>query len=256
MDRAQVRTFYRCYSNASAGQLRSGRYHYGHPALSKADLLHEFENHRMRENREPTALVSVTSRPLEAMNRALAKYYHFEESPQTIWIIIVRVPVGENDNSPHHAQELALQRQHRDADAFKYEFLFEWEIPRRYVEHRISVKTLVGRGIGGLLGSQYCAMGFPNFRDMQNILLKDILESDTYGSGRWLGSLAHAFGARTCTYELASQLLQNCLSGGRVDESDQIVHFCRSRFSGSLEFSDICDIELGIRDQLESCFGI
>jgi hypothetical protein len=256
MDHARSQLFYRCYSTTSARQLRSRRYHDGHPPLSEADLLYGFDNNRIRESKNPTALVSVTNRLLEAVHRALEKYYYFDEAPGTVWIVIIRVPGGENNDGPHHARELALQWHHENADIFKYECLFEWEIPREYVEDHVSVKTLLKREIGWLLGLQNCAKGFPGFRDVQNMLVDIILESDPYSIGRWLGSLAQAFGARTCTYELAFQILRECLSGGYVDEANQFVRLCGSELCGILEFSDICDIELEIRDQLDFYLGI
>lgn len=186
MDSAQDQLFYRCYSNESAGQLRSGRHHSGHPALSERDLLYEFDIHRIRENRQPTALVSVTKRPLEALNRALAKYYHSYEDPGEIWIAIIQVPGSGKSYGLHHAQSLARQSNYHDVDveAFKYEYVFEWEIPRVYVKHRVSVKTQSYRGIKRMIDLQYCAQGFPSFRETRTALVKEILESDPYYVGR------------------------------------------------------------------------
>lgn len=99
MDYAQDRYFYRCYSNRSAGQLRSGRYHDGHLPFTEKELLREFDIHRMRENKQPTALVSVTDRPFEALHRALAKHYYSYEDPGRSWIVIIRVPDGGNNNA-------------------------------------------------------------------------------------------------------------------------------------------------------------
>lgn len=256
MDNARPELFYRCYSKTSAGQLRSGLYFDDHPPLTEADVLDEFDNHRIRENEHPTALVSVTSRLLEAVHRALEKCCHCREASETVWIVIIRVPSGENHDGPHHARELALQWGHERPDVFKYEYLFEWEISREYVEDQISVETLLERGIIQSLGLHKCTEGFPSFRNLQSMLVDTILESDTYSTGRWLGSLAQALGARTCTYELTMQILRDCLSGCYIDEDNQFVHLRGSEPCGILEFSDICDIEDGIRDQLDSCLDI
>lgn len=35
----------------------------------------------------------------------------------------------------------------RDANAFKYEYLFEREIPTSYLEHNISLKELIKHGL-------------------------------------------------------------------------------------------------------------
>lgn len=52
------------------------------------------------------------------------------------------------------------QRKYLDADAFKHEFVFQWEIPHRYVEHLVSVRTLLGRRIERIidLGHTYPAL--------------------------------------------------------------------------------------------------
>ncbi|KAL4736248.1 hypothetical protein BDV11DRAFT_194294 [Aspergillus similis] len=187
MDHAQPQLFYRCFSTTSAGELRSGRYYDGHPTLSEMELLREFNKHQIRENTQPTALVSVTNRPLEAVNRALAKYYHYGEAPEAIWIAIIRIPGGENYNRPRHAKKLAQQSRLRNADVFKYEYLFEWEIPLEYVVHRVSVRALLDRDIEGLLGLQNCANGFPSFGYMQKTLVSNILDPHFCARGHWIG---------------------------------------------------------------------
>lgn len=218
----------------------------------KDNLLYEFDIHRIRGNRQPTALVSVTNRPLEVLNRALAKYYRSYEDTGKIWIVIIRLPDGRNSNGLHHAQGLAEEMEHPDAEALKYEYVFEWEIPQEHVAQRVSVKTLIDRGIERMIDPHYFANGVLSFGEMRNALVKEILDSDhPYGIGRWLGSLAQAFGAGAYTEEIAIQILQNCLSGGYVDEDHQYVYFCCADFCGGLGFSTICDIEFGIRDQLD-----
>lgn len=166
------------------------------------------------------------------------------------------MPCGENYNRPYHAKKLAQQSHIKNADLFKYEYLFEWEIPLEYVEHRVSVRTLLNRDIEELLGLQHFANDFPCFRYMQETLVCNILESHLYTAGRWLGSLAQAFGARTCTYELAFQILRTILDGGRIDEDGQFVRFGMLGSSGVLEFSDICATEHGIREHLNQYPGI
>ncbi|KAJ0422230.1 hypothetical protein BJY00DRAFT_280447 [Aspergillus carlsbadensis] len=256
MNHAQDQLFYRCYSDTSAGRLRSGEYYDGHPALTSGDLLVEFDRHRMLGNREPTALVSVTERPLEAVQRALAKYRINGEPPKTIWVVIIRVPGGKEYQKPHHARKLAKTLGLKDADVFNYEYLFEWEIPREYIEHTISVERLIYRKIEQLLGLHNLAYGFPGFRELQDTLLDCVLEPDLYGTGRWLGALAQAMCPRNSIYEVAFHILRSLPSGWRIYEHQQIVSFNLRGQAETLDFSDICVIELGIRDQLDSYFGI
>jgi hypothetical protein len=221
--------------------------------LSEDDLLNEWDIHRFEKNRQRTALVSVTNRPLEALNRALKKYYNSHENPGTIWIVIIRVPDGRNSIRPHHVQRLAQRlAQRRDDPAddvvkYKYEYVFEWEIPQEYVVHCVSLRTLIHRGIERMLRLQYYPQGFPSFKKMRDDLLKNNILANPSGTEFWLCSLAQAFGARAYTYEIALRTLHNCLSGGYIDEDNQYVYFNWADFCGSLEFSDIRDIEIGIQ---------
>lgn len=108
------------------------------PRLSESDLFRQFELHNDRRNRIPTALVSVSDRPIEALHRAFDKYYNWGEDPSTIWIAIISVPVTHCGEKPyHHAQELA-----DGDDRLKHEYLFEWKIPKQTVKHTVSVETL------------------------------------------------------------------------------------------------------------------
>ncbi|KAJ6157271.1 hypothetical protein N7497_006156 [Penicillium chrysogenum] len=199
----------------------------------------------MRENKQRTALVSVTDRPLEALHRALAEYYDTNEDPGSIWIVIIRVPDAGNNDGPHYARRLA--QRYLDADAFKHEYVFEWEIPQRYVEHCVCVKTLLDRRIETKID-----LGFRDFRSTRNALIKEIQDSDdAYSTGPLLGSLAQAFGTGAYTYEIAFHTLYNCLSVGDVDEIQQYIHFGRVDLGRSLDFSAIRSIELGIQDQLD-----
>jgi hypothetical protein len=155
--------YYRCYSSASAGGMRSGSYDYepNHPDLSEEELLDQFDNHRNKNTKRHTALVSVTKRPLEALNRALNKYHADGEEPAGIWIICIRAPnsKGPNQKSPHHAQVLAqrLGLAPEESRKFRHEYLFEWEIPRGYHLRTVSLRTLLNRGIEELMPLNYTA---------------------------------------------------------------------------------------------------
>jgi hypothetical protein len=67
------------------------------PTLSKSELLHQFKRHRHLKQKVPTALVSVSDRPIEAVHCAFVKYYNEHEDPQNIWIAIISVPDRENE---------------------------------------------------------------------------------------------------------------------------------------------------------------
>jgi len=248
MDYAEDRYFYRVYSSTSIGALRSGRYYHGHPALSENDLLDEFALHRRRNNRRPTAVVSVTNRPLEALHRALEKRYLFDEDPGTIWIVINRVPNDGDNCGPHHAQSLAETKKYSDAQVFEHEYQTKWEIPQDYVKHRVSVKTLLSRGIERIID-----LYFPEFRMTQNEFIKEIANSeDFYGAGRLIGTLAQIFGTGEYTADIASRILQDCLDVGHLDEDAQNVHFHTIRLCRGVDLTYIHYIDQGIDDQLDA----
>ncbi|KAF4222379.1 hypothetical protein CNMCM5878_005661 [Aspergillus fumigatiaffinis] len=79
------------------------------PRLSQAELLFQFDRHRDRANRIPTALVSVSDRHIEALHCGLEKYYNLSEDPGLIWIAIIFVPdtdATKKSTGYRHAKKL------------------------------------------------------------------------------------------------------------------------------------------------------
>ncbi|KAJ5213372.1 hypothetical protein N7449_000541 [Penicillium cf. viridicatum] len=230
--------------------------------LSQRELLHEFSNHMIRRQRVPTALISVTVRPVEALYRALEKCYASQEDPEEIWIAIIFVPDDAN-TKPHHARELAQQlMDNKDANAFRYEYLFEREIPRSYLEHNVSLKELIKRGLsdGMFLDAE---RSFPGtLEEFRRVIMSAIL-LDAYDAGRWLGGISRAFGAGAPVYEIANKIFSDSLGNFRhIDQNHQYVNVYWANdqgdleFHGGIEFGSICDIENGIRDKLDSWLDI
>ncbi|KAJ5464318.1 uncharacterized protein N7458_000004 [Penicillium daleae] len=260
------RYFYRCYSSASAGALRCGKYDDAPNKLSHHELLHEFANHRIRTKKVPTALVSVTVRPLEALQRALAKFYtpqEYAEGPKEIWIAILFVP-DDAKIKPHRACELAQQSTgSKNTDVFKYEYLFEREIPKAYVKHNVSLEKLLE---GGLSVKSFldADKNFPStLRSLQRLVMRELLDGDAYGVGRWLGGIARAFGIGAPFYEIAHNILSDCLKRfSCIDEDHQYGYFHwvddygNVELCGGIEFASICDIEDGIKDEFDSWLGL
>ena len=236
--------YYRCFSTTSAGGPRSGAYDkdLDHSKLSERDLLSQFDYHRDRDSKHPTALISVTDRPLEALNRALGKYY--TEKKDQIWIICVEVPETDKKNGPHHAQRLAVKRK-VESNKFRHEYLFEWEIPEDYISRIVPVQEFLNRGIEKMMPLEYDGEGV-RFSTLRDAFREEILTSDPYGTGRWLYSLTAA-----CGPMIAFQIYLDSLGGGFFDSDNQIV-----RYDGfeSIEFSDISIIEKQIKDGIEEGF--
>ncbi|THV47738.1 hypothetical protein BGAL_0291g00020 [Botrytis galanthina] len=138
--------FYRVYSPKSAGDLVCGKANQRWHRPSHINLEGEFKNHRNLSNREPTALVSVTTSIIRALKIAFNKHYRDDEKRAGIWIALIEVPDRDKDLY-HSAQEIARRCHDQYPVLFKNEYLFEWEIPIKYVVHGISVQTLVDRGL-------------------------------------------------------------------------------------------------------------
>ncbi|KAK3689342.1 hypothetical protein B0T22DRAFT_461330 [Podospora appendiculata] len=209
----------RAYSNSSAGKLVCGRKKTG-GHLSPEQLLEEFKNHALLRNQYPTALVSVSDRLLDTLNRAFNMKYERRDDPANIWVVFINVP-DPLPVSPactiHSAEDLARKCGIWNPQRFHYEFLFEWAIPEQYAQHKVSLKTLVDRGLDW--DRYYC------FRVDTNLPLRDLREKvremldhkswpssyDYYGVGISLGWFAKSFGARAPLKWICFQLLQDCI---------------------------------------------
>jgi hypothetical protein len=140
-----------------------------------------------------------------------------------IMIVFIEVPDAEDAGRVriHDASELAV------SNKFMYERLFEWEIPERYVLHRVSLRTLLDRGIGGFI--------LQSPERLQVLMERDLRDYDSQGDhpppplstkalrycisedlksefepGYYLGFFAKTFGARAPVYWIAYQLLDDC----------------------------------------------
>jgi hypothetical protein len=220
--------------------LTSGEKRVG-PPLSKSELLHQFDRHRIRTNKRPTALVSVSDRPIEALHRAFSIYYNDDEKASDIWIVIISVTVGDNHTSPyHHAEALAhkLGMSPTDSRKFEHEYLFEWEILGQYVEHMVSVETLLNRGLN--LDSYLDDHGhLPDLRRFRCLMMEAFLGSplDGYYVGRELGHMARCFGARAPVKDIAHSILTDCPFWISVDGESQYVEWAIEYDSDTNDYS-------------------
>jgi hypothetical protein len=102
------------------------------------ERLYEFNNHRIRSKKVPTALVCMILRPIEALYRAFAKYCEDGKHPKDIWIASLFIPAGTE--KPHHVLELAEELKGiTTPQVFCHEYLFDWEIPMGYMQHEVSL---------------------------------------------------------------------------------------------------------------------
>ncbi|KAF2422987.1 hypothetical protein EJ08DRAFT_652971 [Tothia fuscella] len=143
---------YRCYSENSGRTLSSGKRGGNGQRLSQEQLFTELALHMDKENREPTALVSMTSSLVRAMQLAFVKSSKDGEEDKDIVIAFIEIPECE-ENPFHHAATLVRQARalkipgfdEEDPILFRSEHLAEWEISSQIVTHTITLKTLLDR---------------------------------------------------------------------------------------------------------------
>ncbi|KAF2676369.1 hypothetical protein K458DRAFT_410580 [Lentithecium fluviatile CBS 122367] len=213
--------FYRCYSKSSAGGLISGKGR-RHGRLSGTDLYSEFVNHVRLRTMEPTALISASNRLIDTLRRAFSKLYDDEESPNQIWITFIHVP-DVDKHVYHHAEGLAKKWNCPNSRRLRYKYIFEWEIPEKYLIHKVSVETLIERGFDM---KEYLFDGaLPSTSTLREEVATRILKplNGGYHIGLNLGLLARRFGARAPVRQIALQLHQDYSHVRIIDDDAQIV---------------------------------
>lgn len=173
-------------------------------------------------NRIPTALVSVSSRIVDTCLRAFQKHYEYEEAANTIWIAFIDSPVRK-DGIPvgaHSAQTLARRFKTGNPGACRYEIVFEWSIPQEYVKHRVSLATLMERGLDWSKYGVAPRYELPTTEKLREAMAHDFVPSepylDFYEVGLGLGIDARCFGARAPSLWLAERLFCDCNRDGQL----------------------------------------
>jgi hypothetical protein len=208
----------RVYAESSPRKLVSGKGPCDE-SLSSDELLEEFSRHSDKYNEEPTRLVSVSSRIVDTLARACYKHYQQNEPAENVWIVFISDPAdvaGEGDAAVvRHAEILAEYCGYPRPVLLRYEYLFEGSIPESLVVHRVSLKTLLDRG----LTQSKDIDSIPRFctgctEDLRQDIAADIwhiaTESRFWEVGIYLASFAQLFGARAPINWIAYQLLCDC----------------------------------------------
>jgi hypothetical protein len=243
----------RVYSDGSAGKLASGRGSAGDP-LTHSQLLSEFEAHKELSNRIPTALVSVSDRIIDTLNRALTKYYHDDEHPSDIWVAFIEVPNPKPESVRlHSARLLAEQCGEPNTERFSHEFLFEWAIPKEYRSHLVSLETLMGRWQGSLIMDHVRILEYsPSTTKALKNTIAELLGSvddrcDPWEIGEVLADFATTFGARAPLNWIVYRLFVDCVS---TDEFDD--YLIQLKFSSDHSIIiDVVNLEQGATAILE-----
>jgi len=202
---------FRCCSSASVGRLHSGKLslHASESLLEEQELLDEFESHRQLYGTTPTALVSTTTNFLRVLHLAYQKLWDGETADQIELIFIV--PDPEADARLHRAKDLADQivdwsEEYRRL--FTHEFVYEWQIPESAVAHRITMDTLLRRGLDL---DQLCGPTefeeFPGMIDFQSLIRTHWKRSCLFDIGYKAGMAACLFGFHSLTSLILDEIL-------------------------------------------------
>lgn len=229
MDDPKIYT--RAYSQSSAGRLVSAKGSKG-DSLSHTELLDEFRNHADKWNREPTALVSVSDRIIDTVNRAFDKHFKDDESPADIWVVFIEVPVAMHGSEVHAAQ-LAEECGLREPALYYHEFVFEWAIPEEYVLHEVSLQTLMDRGLewGQYLIQDGTEPQYVSTADLRCCIAENL--QSRYGPwdvGVYLGFFGKTFGARAPIDWIAHQLFYDCVQTQLVEEDVVRLTYAHGHF--------------------------
>uniref|UniRef100_A0A8H7K7U8 DUF7587 domain-containing protein n=1 Tax=Bionectria ochroleuca TaxID=29856 RepID=A0A8H7K7U8_BIOOC len=172
-------------------------------------LLGEFQNHANKYNEEPTALVSVSNRIIDTLNRAFHMHLVDGEDLSDIWVAFIEVPAAASA-MVHRARPLAEAIRLDNSSAFEHEFIFEWTIPNERIMHQVHLQTLIDHGLrySDFLGPELQYISTYEMRDVVSVRLT---RSDPRGIGVSLGCFARLFGARAPSNWIAYQLFLVCV---------------------------------------------
>lgn len=235
------------------------------PDLTRPELLVNFRNHSILNNREPTALVSTSSRIIDTIARAFRIIWENKRlGPDDVSIAIIESPEHAGGQPPrtqhtppvvHHAQALAEECGHESANLFKYEWIFEWQIPIQHVRV-VSLGDLMRDSVWNDSIGQLCKTSIdeghrPSSKDLHRILSTVIFSNHKDMSG-WLVSniakslvdFAWPFGA-TVAGVVARQLEIDCLKDVTprdIFENQWVVVSCGGK-KESWAFEELRDLE-------------
>jgi hypothetical protein len=186
--------------------------------------------------------VSVSNRIVDTVHRAFQKHYVDGESPQDIWVVFIEAPAQRNGHSVrvHYARELA-EATGLNPGFFQYEFVFEWGIPEDHVLHKVSLKTLMNRGLR-VNPKDWST------KQLRASMAREFERCSSYGDelGITLGLFAQKFGARAPLEWIAYQWYDDCVEA-RFDSSSDTVELYYAHGRSHTVWADFfSDLEQGI----------
>ena len=230
----------RAYSKSSAGGFLAAKAPKGEP-LSDTALLEEFQNHANKRNGEPTALVSASDRLVDTVKRAFDKHHQAGEPSAEIWIAFIEVPPTMNETTSriHSAKELAEKCGFPEPNKFSHEIVFEWAIPKKYVLHKVSLRTLIERGL-----QEHCFLQ-SDTAEVRRCMAREFHRQDSWEIGVSLGLFARKFGARSPLKWISHQLFHDCVWTRIVNDDVVRLHYAHGHIE-ICDFQFFVDLDNGI----------
>ncbi|KFX88766.1 hypothetical protein O988_08912 [Pseudogymnoascus sp. VKM F-3808] len=243
----------RVYSRKSAGRLVSGKGQtatFLYPKLSETTLKNEFRNHARKWQQTPTALVSCSVRIVDTVRRAFEIHNEDGELLADIWIAFIEIPTTKTKVTKriHSAETLAEKCDLSEPQKLRYEFVFEWAIPKKYLVHKVSLQTLVDRG---LRQEDFCKS---NTAEVRYNLAKTFQRNDAWDIGVSLGAFAKTFGARAPVNWIAHQLFYDCARSNIVYEDEVEFWYKYKKIMMAVDLGFLRDLDDGITTSLNDCW--
>jgi hypothetical protein len=148
MPNAEGKFFSRFWSCGSAGGLVCGKGLGQRKEPSFEERNQEFNErykHKFQDGPEPTALVLVSDKLSRTISGTLHECKDEKERAEDVWIALIYVPHSKGP-APYHSTADLVSPQEKLL--FKPEYVFNWEINDEYVDHVMSLRTLIDRNIG------------------------------------------------------------------------------------------------------------
>lgn len=212
--------------------------------------------------------MSVSSRIIDTVARACYKHYRENEPAASIWIVFIAEPAHDTSKGGatlvHPAEESANlckekypQKFLHDPRVFRYEYLFEGLIPENLVVHRVSLKTLLDRGLIHRKDIDSIRRFWNGYTEGLRLdFAADIShvakESGFWEVGIYLASFAQLFGARAPIHWIAYRLFFDCVTCREINDDEDyywLKYHGRDRES-VFEFMDLKSIQDGVNTVL------
>ncbi|KAH0360785.1 hypothetical protein KCU65_g9176, partial [Aureobasidium melanogenum] len=212
---------YRCWSTKSASDSRSGKVRRGvrpHD-FTQAELLQEFQQHRNLYSRTPTAFVSTTSNFLRALHIAYKKMWLGEDKQDIMIAFFTNKTDAQTRIYP--AKDFAIESgsSEEEANQFKNEYIFLWEVPDDNVIHVVSLDLVIARGFA--LPGLHVGRPLPSSSDLRRAIVDHGNQLSLFERGYLCGTAACMFGVRAPVYNIALDV--SCWGRGRPYIVDQAI---------------------------------